>query len=158
MPKNEKKTQKDTKAETTPKLNGAVAAQAALFHLQRSQYHKAEGRPEVAQQHESRYIEMRNALNGARRRVIDGVVPYLRGYDGPEVTEYVEYEVPKPVEGVTVNTDLPQEAKDTLAAIAADQGKSLRGLIREILVQAVATLQPPQEQPEEEAPKAKKRA
>ena len=88
-----KKSQKSQEA--TPKINGAIAAQACIYHWQRLRYHEAAGRTDVAKQHAEAYQTMLKSLNGARRRVVDLATPVIQPYQGPEVTTFVDFVIPE---------------------------------------------------------------
>ena len=128
-----KKSPKSEGSTTTPKINGAVLANACLFHLTRAAYHNKAGRTDVAKQHETAAQTAYDGLNGARRKMVKMVSPILAPYSGPEVTEFQEFTPPERVEGESIGLDVPKEVKEALVAKAAEQGKSLRALVREIL-------------------------
>ena len=123
---------------TTKTWIGAAAVQACIVHLQRAQYHTKAGRLAVAGQHQAEYLVIRETLNGARRRALDAMIPYLGAYTGPEVTEYVQLVPATRQEGVGIGFEVSEELKTKLVALAAQQGTSLRGLIRGALERLVA--------------------
>ena len=131
-----KKSQKSQ--ESSPKINGAIAAQACIYHWQRLRYHEAAGRTDVAKQHAEAYQTMLKSLNGARRRVVDLATPVIQPYQGPEVTTFVDFVIPERVEGVGIGLEIAPELKEKLVAKAAQEGRSLRALIREALEKLVA--------------------
>ena len=132
-----KKNKSQEKAEQ--KINGAVAAQACIFHYTRALYHQAAGRTEAAGQHTEAFQKMRDSLNGARRRVIEMTLPYLQAPTlGAEVTLFQDFQVPVRVEGVPISIDVSPELKEKLTAKAAQEGKSVRAMVREALAKLVA--------------------
>jgi hypothetical protein len=123
---------------TTKEFVGAVAVQACIYHLQRAQYH-ATARPAVSQQHQTRYLGIRETLNGARRRALDAMIPYLGAYSGPEVTEYTDVmPASSGVGGASIGIDVTEEVKAKLVAKAAREGRSLRAMVRDVLGKLVA--------------------